>query len=45
MRWVQDGDNGGGHECQKHHLEDEHGKDPLVEDTGRETDVENDQLY
>ena len=24
---------------------DEHGEDPLVEDTGRETDVENDQLH
>jgi hypothetical protein len=43
--WIQEGDGGGGHECQQQRLEDEHREDPLVKDTSRETDVENDQLY
>lgn len=45
MRWIQDGDDGGSHECQKHSLEDKHREDQLVEDTSREANVENDQLH
>jgi len=45
VRRVQNGDNGGGHKCQKECLKDEHGEDSLVEDASRETNVENDQLH
>ena len=45
MRWIQDGDDGGSHECQKHRFKDKHREDPAVEDTSREANVQNNQLH